>query len=652
QVRRVVQKLRQDGLFETLRQVRTKLDEPMKMGYSSAGMVIGCGQGVNQYQIGDRVASNGPHAGVVSVPVNLCARVPDNVAFDDAAYAVIASIAMQGVRLSRADLGATVFVIGLGLVGQLTMMLLKAAGCRVVGTDPDSSKCELARQLGAIDARPNVGAGDVLDHTHGHGADAVIITASTESNVPIETAADAVRKRGRVVLVGVVRLDLPRRPFYFKEAEFVVSCSYGAGRYDYQYEEQGIDYPVGYARWTEQRNIQAALDLMGRDQLPVSKLTTHRFAIEQADRAYAVIHENAEPYLGIVLQYPDVESHEPRRRIELRGGGKPAGRIGLGCLGAGNFARMTLLPAVQSANQYHLRVICSAGGLSAGSSGEKLGFDAVATDEQQVFADDHVDAVFALTRHDQHARQVIEAIRAGKHVFVEKPLALTIDEVAKVEDSLASAGEAAPMLMVGFNRRFSPAAQLVRKHFVRVNQPLTVTFRFNAGDIPADTWIQNEREGGGRIIGEACHAIDLATYLVGSVPVRVYADCIGGPDAPDITDDQAFITLHHANGSVSSVGYLAGGDRGMPKERVEVLGGGRMAVIDDFRAVQLASDGQVKTHKATGKGHAEEVAAFADAIRTGGRAPIAWEELKAVSLASILAVRSMREGVPLPLTMG
>ena len=649
QVRRVIQKLRQDGVMDTIRQVRTKLDEPMTMGYSSAGVVVGCGEGVEAYQVGDRVASNGPHAGVVSVPVNLCARVPDNVEFEDAAYAVLGSIAMQGVRLSRAELGSQVFVIGLGLVGQLTVMLLRAAGCRVIGTDPDAKRCELAEKLGAAQARSGLGAEQVLDRTRQAGADAVIITASTPSNGPIETAAEAVRKRGRVVLVGIVGLDLPRRPFYFKEAEFVVSCSYGAGRYDYQYEEAGVDYPLAYTRWTEQRNIQAVLDLMGAGSLPVGELTTHRYDIADAQEAYALIREKSEPHLGIVLRFPDDQSSQPVRRLDLRSSGKTADKVSLGCVGAGNFAKMTLLPAIQKSGLYQPRVLCSAGGLSAADSGQKFGFEAVATDEQEVFTDTNIDSVFVLTRHNQHASQVVQAIKAGKHVFVEKPLALTVKQIEQIEQALVEAGDAAPLVMVGFNRRFSEAARHVREHFAGVQQPLTLMYRFNAGAIPADSWVQDPTEGGGRIIGEACHAIDLATFLLDSEPVQVYAQSIGGPTVLPITDDQSFITIQHANGSISSIGYLAGGDRAMPKERIEVLGGGRMAVIDDFRAVDLAVSGRVTKHKTQGKGHAEEIAAFARAILDRGTAPIAWSQMCSVSLASILAVRSLREGVALRL---
>jgi predicted dehydrogenase/threonine dehydrogenase-like Zn-dependent dehydrogenase len=650
-VRRVLQKLRSEGFFNTLRQVREKLDEPVTMGYSSAGVVLACGAGVQQFKPGDRAASNGPHAGVVCVPKNLCARVPDAVPFDQAAFAVLGAIALQGVRLARLGLGDTAFVIGLGLVGQITVALLRANGCRVLGTDLDPAKCRLAVQMGADRAETSLGAHQVMEQTHGLGADAVLITASTKSDGPVELAAEAVRPKGRVVAVGAVGLNLPRRPFYFKEAEFVVSCSYGPGRYDPDYEERGHDYPAAHVRWTEQRNMQAVLDLMAAGRLNLAPLISHRFPIAEAEAAYRLIETGSEPYLGVALEYPPAEARPVERRIELRSA-PAAGRLGVGCLGAGNFARMVLLPAIQKAG-LRPRILCSASGLSAKHSGEKLGFEAATADEDEVFRDPDVQAVFIITRHDRHAAQVIKGLQAGKHVFVEKPLALTVEEVQDIESTLVSTREPRPLLLVGFNRRFAPASVQVKQFFASVKAPLTVSIRFNAGPIPAEHWTQDENVGGGRIIGEACHAIDLAAFLTGSPPVRVFAESVGGAQAPNITDDQCFITLRHANGSISSIAYLAGGDKSFAKERVEVLGGGRLAVIDDFQEVVTSSNGKTRRSRTRGqgKGHREEVTEFTRALREGGTSPISWKELQAVSLASILAVRSLREGVPFEVTL-
>ena len=650
-VRRIVEKIRNEGLVNTIRQVREKLDMPMTMGYSSAGIVLACGHGVQEFKPGDRVASNGPHAEVVSIPRNLCARIPDSVPFEQAAFTVVGAIALQGVRLSRAALGESVLVVGLGLVGQITVGLLKAAGCRVIGTDLDSTKCDQARQMGAEVARPGLRVADIESLTGGLGADVVLITAATKSNGPIDLASAAVRKKGRVVLVGVVGLELDRRPFYFKEAEFVVSCSYGPGRYDPEYEERGHDYPAAYVRWTEQRNLQAVLELMANGGLDVAPLISHRFPIDRAESAYELIESGAEPYLGIVLTYDRDPAERLNRKIDFRTS-PVAGKIPVGVLGAGNFARLTLLPAIERCDNIHLMTLCSAGGLSAAHSGAKLGFDGAATDDQSVFADPSIKAVFSATRHNQHAQHVLAAIRSGKSIFVEKPLCISENELAEIEQALDDAGPSAPLVMVGFNRRFSPAAIRAREFLAAVASPLTVSVRFNAGPIPADDWYQQPDIGGGRIIGEACHAIDLATFLVDSPPVRVFAESIGGPHAPSVTDDQCFITLRHANGSISSVAYLAGGDKAFPKERIEVIGGGRVVVIDDFRALTTCADGKTSQQKwrQQDKGHSAEVAAFARALGSGGPAPIAWQELHAVTLASILAVRSLREGLPFDLS--
>ncbi|MCA9119935.1 MAG: bi-domain-containing oxidoreductase [Planctomycetaceae bacterium] len=650
QVRRTLQKMRQEGIWTTLQQVREKLDDPMPMGYCSAGVVIACGDGVQDFKPGDRVASNGSHADVVCVPKNLCAKIPDGVDFDQAAFTVLGAIAMQGVRLSKVTLGETVLVVGLGLVGQITVALLKAAGARVIGTDLDPAKCELAKQMGATEARVGVRAAEVETLTGGLGADAVLITASTKSNAPIELAANAVRQKGRVVLVGVVGLELDRRPFYFREAEFVVSCSYGPGRYDPQYEEGGHDYPAAYVRWTQQRNMQAVLDLMGSGRLDVSPLISHRFAIDEATKAYDLIEKGEQPYLGILLDYPEAGSSRLANTISLKTEAK-SGSIGVSCLGAGNFARMVLLPRLCQLADVSPQVICSAGGGSAAHVGKKLGFAAATSDATTVFNNDSTDAVFVITQHHQHAEQVLSGIRAGKHVFVEKPLCMRTDELLEIEAALAASPNDTPIVMVGFNRRFSPAAVAVRNFLSNIIEPLTVSIRFNAGAIPADHWTQDDELGGGRIIGEACHAIDLATYLTGSPVVRVFAESIGGPLAPQITDDQCFITLRHANGSLSNVAYLAGGDKACPKERVEVIGGGRVAIIDDFRVAEGWFGGKKRKLWKGGqdKGHSDELVAFVDTIRRGGEAPISWEDLRSTTLAAILAVQSLREGVPLDL---
>jgi len=471
-----------------------------------------------------------------------------------------------------------------------------------------------------------------------------------------------------VVLVGVVGLELDRRPFYFKEAEFVVSFSYGPGRYDPRYEEGGQDYPPAYVRWTEQRNMQAILDLMAAGQLDLSPLISHRFHIGQAAKAYDLIENGTEPYLGILLEYPESQQNEFRQSVDLtatpssdarirgrhvtaKNGGSSRGTNGLdsvnvGCLGAGNFARSVLLPKLCRLPAVNPVTLCSAGGLSAVHSGKKLGFARATSNEAEVFQDESINTVFVITRHDLHAGQVVKAIRAGKNVFVEKPLCLTIDELVEIEAELAE--NEPPLLMVGFNRRFSPAATAVKTFFNTCRAPLTISIRMNAGPIEADHWIQDEAIGGGRIIGEACHAMDLATYLAGSPVVRVFAESISGDDAPAIRDDQCFITLRHANGSVSNVAYLAGGDKAFPKERVEVFGGGLVGIIDDFRVAETWSRGKRKVvwKGRRDKGHKAELEAFIQAVVSGGNAPISWTEIRSTTLASILAVHSLRAGHP------
>lgn len=647
-VRRVFEKVRQEGALKTIEQVRRRLATPTALGYSSSGVVLACGAEVQGVRPGDRVASNGPHAGVVSVPKHLCALVPDGVSYEHAAFTVIGAIALQGVRLAGLALGETAFVIGLGLVGQITVSLLRAAGCRVLGTDLDGEKCDLALKMGADIARPEMSGRQVTELAGDLGADAVLVAAATPSSGPLQVAAEAVRKKGRVVVVGAVGMEVPRPPFYMKEAELVVSCSYGPGRYDPLYEDRGLDYPAPYVRWTEQRNMEAVLALMAGGKLDVAPLITHRFPVADAAAAYELIENGSEPYLGIVLRYPEADRERPRRVIQLHTR-QAQGAAGVGCIGAGSFASSVLLPAIAKADGLlRPEVLCTARGLSAADRGERFGFARVTTDEDSVFSDPEVTAVFVLTRHDLHAEQVVKGLEAGKHVFVEKPLALTVEDLTRIEETLQARGAKAPILMVGFNRRFSPAARRIKKAFEEIVAPLTFSYRFNAGAIPAQEWPQDEQVGGGRIIGEACHAIDLVTFLAGSPPVRVFAESIGGPNAPQVTDDQCFITLRHANGSISSIGYLAGGDRAFPKERVEVFGGGRVGVIEDFREVITTVGGRTRRSRGLqqDKGHRHEVERFAEVVARGGAAPIPWEDLRAVSLAAILAVRSLREGVP------
>ena len=647
-VKRVLQKIKDEGLLTTFTQVMAKLDEPMPLGYSSAGVVLECGRGVSEFKPGDRVATAGPHAGVVSIGKNLCARIPDGVTFAQAAYTSVASIGLEGVRLAKATLGESVLVIGLGLIGQICVALLKAQGCRVFGVDLDPAKLALATSFGA-DA---VGTGSPLDaiqaFTGGFGIDAVVITAATPSNEPIEFAAAACRPKGRIVLVGVVGLNLPRPPFFQKELEFTVSSSLGPGRGDPAYEEGGHDYPIGHARWTAQRNMQAVLDLIAAGKLPVERLTTHHFPIARAAEAYDLVIAKTEPFLGIVLDYPALEG-APVRKLVLREAdpkAAKAGNPGISMIGAGNFARLVLMPALERMGGFSFRGLCTAKGMTAEHGARGKDFAFATTDVSEIWKDAGTAAVFIATRHDLHAELVIAALQAGKHVFVEKPLCIRPEELQAIEQCLQSLGDRCPILTVGFNRRFAPAtAQLQR--FLAGASPLSISYRFAPGTIPTAHWTQDEEVGGGRIVGEACHAIDTCTALAGSEPVRVFAESAGKVGGVETTDDRVFITLRHRNGCVSSISYQAGGDRAFPSERLEVFGGGRVATLENWDELELWSGGKVtraKGHK--DKGHRSELETFLAACKTGGPWPIPWEQLRGVSAASLLAVRSLREGLP------
>lgn len=643
-VRRVLQKLREEGVLETVRQVRARLLDPLALGYSCAGVVLECGRAVTSLRPGDRVSAAGAHAEIVSVPETLAAKVPDGVAADRSCYAVLVSIALNGVRHAQVGLGDRVVVIGLGLLGQITVMLLASSGCRVIGTDPDPSRRLRAKELGAdVSDREGIEA-IVAERSGGRGADAVILSAATDSNEPLELAAAVARKRARLVAIGDVRMDVPRRAFYPKELSLIVSCSYGPGRYDARYEQKGEDFPYDYVRWTAQRNMQTALEMMAAGLLPVERLTTHRFPIEAGESAYRLVNERTEPFLGILLEYPG--GRNTSRRVELRPFVAAArDEVGVACVGAGNFASAVLLPILDRAPRTRKRLLCSAGGVHAMTRGERHGFEAATTDADAVFEDPGVHAVFIATRHDTHAEQALRALSKGKHVYLEKPLAITMEELRGFVESFASL-QAPPLLTLGFNRRFSRAAELVKAHFASVKAPLLVSHRFNALAIPEDHWIQDPDRGGGRLVGEACHALDFAVFLTGSRIARVVAESIAPGGSSGAAEDQATIVARLEDGAQVTVVYAAGGDRGIPKERIEIFGGGRAAVVDDFRTVTLAKGGRGRTYRlgARDKGHEAAVLHFLDAVRAGGPVPIPLSQILNVSAAALCAVASLKNG--------
>lgn len=643
-VRQVLQKVKTDGLFPTLDAVRSKLDQPIPLGYCNAGVVVDAG-GAAGFAPGDRVLSNGAHAEVISVPHHLCARIPADVSDEAASFTVVGAIGLQGIRLLAPTLGESIVVTGLGLIGLLTVQMLRANGCRVLGLDYDARKCALAREYGADALDLSSGADPVayaLGWTNGVGVDGVLITASTSSDAPVCQGANMCRKRGRIVLVGVTGLKLSRDDFYKKELSFQVSCSYGPGRYDIAYEDQGLDYPVGYVRWTEQRNFEAVLQLMADGKIEVASLISHRYAIESALEAYATVSSGKA--MGIVLEYGEskveglkVEGLEERlaRKVHHQPAmvGVAGGTIRLSVIGAGNFTTRTLLPAMKGA-PVRLRMIASAGGVSAAHAAKKFGFEQSSTDGAALLADAETDAVLITTRHDAHARQVLAALAAGKHVFVEKPLALTLDEIDSIEAAARISGK---VLMVGFNRRFAPLSIRMKSLLAGVPGPKSFIATINAGMIPADHWTQDPAVGGGRIVGEACHFIDLLRDWAGAPIADARIAWLGGADGR--MRDNATITLTFADGSIGAVHYLATGDKGFPKERFEVFAGGRILQLDNFRT--LHGWGWKNFTKASGgrfsqdKGHAAGIRSFIDAVTQGGPAPIPLEELVEVSKWSV-----------------
>jgi predicted dehydrogenase len=637
-VRQVLDKIRTDGLLPTIEAVRSKLDQPLPLGYCNVGVVLAVSSDAGGFAVGDRVVSNGPHAEVVAVPRNLCAKVPDGVDDEAAAFTVLAAIGLQGIRLAAPTLGESIVVTGLGVIGLLTVQLLRANGCRVLGIDPDPAKTALARRFGAStvelanDEDPLIAA---HAFSRGKGVDAVLITAATASNEPVTQAARMCRKRGRIVLVGVAGLELNRADFYEKELSFQVSCSYGPGRYDPSYEEQGADYPYGLVRWTEQRNFEAVLDMMAAGALGLQPLISHRFDLESAAEAYDLLVGAQEPHLGILLRYPAVElGAAPSRKVELSATAASApATASIAFIGAGNYAGRVLIPAFARAGA-SLLAISSSGGVTAAHHARKHGFAEATTDTAAVLRDARVTAVVIATRHDSHARLVTEALGAGKHVFVEKPLAIDNAQLDAIEHAWRSLpAERRTLLTVGFNRRFAPHSVRMRSLLATVNAPKSITITVNAGAVPADHWTRDSSVGGGRLIGEGCHFVDLMRFLIDAPIVRWQVASSGGA----AHDDSVSATLTFADGSIGTLHYLANGHSAVPKERIEVFCAGRVLQLDNFR--RLRGYGWPGFTKLSlwrqDKGQAACASAFVTALRAGGPAPIPFDELLEVSRATI-----------------
>ena len=645
-VKQVLAKARREGLLGAAHAAFSRLDQPLALGYSSAGTIASLGQDMSGFKIGQRVACAGAgyavHAEYAVVPRQLLAPLPDAVEFETAAFATLGAIGLHGFRLAGPQVGEHVAVIGLGLLGLLTAQIALAAGCRVFGVDVDPARVRLGTSLGIRAVIRPQGADAAQAFTRGRGFDVVLICADTVSNDPVEFAAQIARDRGHVVAIGAVGQAIPRRAYYEKELSFINSRSYGPGRYDRSYEDAGNDYPIGHVRWTEGRNLESVVSLMASGHLDTKPLITHRFPIEQAGRAYRLISgKSREPFLGVLLTYAAGRASMPSK-IEYPGRAKPVSEVRLGVMGAGNFADATLIPAIRRARGIDLIGIASSGGLHASHAARKFGFSFATSANEDILKDRTINTIAILTRHESHAGLVVRALEAGKHVFVEKPLAITDAELATLEKQLRRSSDR--LVMVGFNRRFSPLARMLEAFLEGRTEPLHAHYRVNAGRLPLDHWAQDPLHGG-RIIGEACHFLDLITFLVGSPPNSVTGHSL--PDQGKYRQDNASLTFSFPDGSLGVIDYMANGDPSFPKERLDVFCGGQIAALDDFRSLELHASGSRKVIRAAqDKGWTDEWRAFARAIREGGRPPIPYAQLIGVTRGMLAAVESIRTRQP------
>jgi polar amino acid transport system substrate-binding protein len=668
QVKQVVDTLKTLGPVQTYRAVMKKLDAYSPLGYSCVGEVIDVSPDVRGFSMGDLVACGGlsaSHSEVVTVPANLCVQLKSDTDLKQAAYNTLGAIALQGVRQADPRLGEICAIIGLGLLGQLTALLLRASGVKTVGIDIDPAMVDIAGKYCldlALNRREDGIEGKILQFAHGLGCDAVIITAASSSLDPINFAGAISRKKGTIVVVGAVPTGFDREPhFYKKELQVKMSCSYGPGRYDPVYEDKGIDYPPAYVRWTENRNMQAFQELIYTKKIDVSYLTTHTFKLDEAPAAYDMIMAKSEPFIGILIEYDPQITQISQRRVEIKTKTKPltsslrpsTGSIGF--IGAGSYAQSHLLPNIPKNKNISLKGVMTASGTSSRSVAERYEFEFCTGDEKDILENGNINTVFIATRHDSHAEFVLKALKASKHVFVEKPLCLTAEELSQIVDLLnrqanISNGNSTqqlddstnrPILMVGYNRRFSPLAQMIKKNFGE--GPMSMIYRVNAGSIPADSWIQDAEFGGGRIIGEVCHFVDFLTFMNGSLPVSVYAAAMKDPNN---LNDVLNISLRYENGSIGTISYFANGDKGLPKERVEIYANGCTAILGDFKTLVVYADGKKKKKKllSQNKGQKTEVRQFIEAILNGTGEVIPFEEIHSASLATFKIIESIRSG--------
>lgn len=643
-VKQVVDKMKKEGVKNTLEKVFTKLDTPIPLGYSAAGRVIEVGANMSGLNVGDRVACGGAgyanHAEINYVPKNLMVKIPDGVDDIDASFVTVGAIALQGVRQTAPLLGEKIAVMGLGLLGQLTVQLLKANGCKVIGSDIDPDKMALAKKLGCDEVcHADELIAKANEFTGGRGADAVIVTASTASNGPITDAAEISRMRGRVILVGMVGMDVPRNTYYKKELEIKLSMAYGPGRYDPEYEEKGIDYPYDLVRFTEQRNFESFLGLIEEGKITPKELLTHSYDFDDALSAYDLLEGKIkEKYLGIVLKYKRDIKLEDEKIVQRTTKAVSSDKVNVGLIGAGNFTKSVILPNMAKVGGYELVGLCTATGVSAQGTGKKYDFKYITTQMQEIYKNSEINSVFVTTQHDKHASAVIKAIESKKHCFVEKPLCIYEEELEAIKDVYT--GET--IVQVGFNRRFSPMIEKMKKS---IHGQISVNYRVNAGIIPKDVWIQDRTIGGGRIIGEVCHFIDTCSYLTGSEVESVFATTIKKKDQSIPDEDNVNIILNYANGSTATIGYYAYGDTTMPKEYIEVFGNGVSMSMTDFRELLIYSGGKVKKEKSANqdKGFVNEFKAFKDAVKSGKEA-ISFESIYNTTKTTFKILESIRTG--------
>ena len=678
-VRQVFDKAKREGFLGTIQAAFNRLDQPMVLGYSSAGRITKMGDGLQGFQIGQRVACAGGnfavHADYAVVPRNLISPIPDEVDTESAAFTTLGAIALHGFRLSQVELGSRVAVIGLGLLGLLSVQIARAAGCQVLGIEIDPQRVALSSTLNVTAVLRSEAEEAARNFTHDKGFDGVLICADTHSADPVELAGVIARDRARIIAVGAVGLNLPRKVYFEKELTFINSRSYGPGRYDTSYEEQGIDYPYGYVRWTEGRNLGAFIDLLAVNAVIVEPLITHRFPIAEAPKAYDLITQkkndpNKDPFLGVLLVYeqekktkPDdicniIHTSQEREKTaipevpplpsesqEITQNIFTKSKIQLGVLGAGNFASAVMLPAIQKIREIQPVTIVSTNGLTAQNAAKRFGFKKAASDPDEIIQNDEINVAAILTRHNLHTEQVLACLEAGKHVFCEKPLALTLQDLDRIENFFSVPKAGSPLLMVGFNRRFAPMSKKMADFWVDRFEPLVLNYRVNAGYIPKSHWVHDPNQGGGRILGEACHFIDLMTYLVGTPPISVQGHFLA--DTGHYNEDNAVMFFEYSDGSISTLSYLANGDRSFSKERLEVFGSGRVAILDDFKSLELIKDGRQSINKSRlrqEKGYQQEWAAFTNAILQNGKPPIPYEQIFGTSRATIAALTALRTG--------